>query len=191
MEEFRAGQKPIIVAPVHRDGRDFAYAIREEIKGEGMLGREDREIARLESCNLSEAQKADPINYEVGQVVECHHRLKGDLRPGEQWEVTQVLPEAVVVTRNGREKLLPLAQSKGFNVYYRDAMPIAVGERAGKAVEVKHVSAAAAPAGQAMATRPPRGTVGSVFQAKVEHRFLARSAVEHFHLAPDRRGWVS
>ena len=24
MEEFRAGQKPIIIAPVHRDGKDFA-----------------------------------------------------------------------------------------------------------------------------------------------------------------------
>ena len=126
--EFRVGQKPIIIAPVHRDGKDFAEAIREQMKGEGMLGPEDQEIARLESCDLSEAQKADPINYEVGQVVECHRRLKGDLRPGEQWEVTQVLPEAVVVTRNGREKLLPLGQSKDFNVYYRDTMPIAVGE---------------------------------------------------------------
>src|ERR1700732_1878509 len=98
------------------------------MKGEGMLGPEDQEIARLESCDLSEAQKADPINYEVGQVIECHRRLKGDLRPGEQWEVTQVLPEAVVVTRNGREKLLPLGQSKEFNIYYRDTMPVAVGE---------------------------------------------------------------
>jgi hypothetical protein len=128
MEEFRAAQKPIIVAPVHRDGKDFADAIREEMKGEGMLGREDQEIARLESCDLSDAQKADPINYEVGQVVECHHRLKGGLRPGEQWEVMQVLPEAVVVTSNGRERLLPLEQSKGFNVYYRETMPIAAGE---------------------------------------------------------------
>jgi conjugative relaxase-like TrwC/TraI family protein len=128
MEEFRAGQKPIIVAPVHRDGIDFAYAIREEMKGEGMLGREDQEIARLESCNLSEAQKGDPINYEAGQVVECHHRLKGGLRPGEQWAVMQVLPEAVVVASSGRERLLPLEQSKGFNVYYRDTMPIALGE---------------------------------------------------------------
>jgi hypothetical protein len=111
MEEFQTGQKPIIIAPVHQDGRDFARAIREEMKGARMLGWEDQEIARLDSCDLSEAQKTDPINYEVGQVVECHHRLNGDLRPGEQWEVTQVFPEAVVVTRNGREKLLPLAQS--------------------------------------------------------------------------------
>jgi ATP-dependent exoDNAse (exonuclease V) alpha subunit len=128
MEEFRAGQKPIIIAPVHRDGKDFACAIREQRKGAGMLGRQDQEIARLESCDLSEAQKADPINYEIGQVVECHRRLKGDLRPGDQWEVTQVLPEAVVVTRNGREKLLPLGQSKDFNVYYWGTMPIACGE---------------------------------------------------------------
>jgi TrwC relaxase len=61
-------------------------------------------------------------------VIECHHRLKGDLRPGEQWEVTQVLPEAVVVTRSGREKFLPLCQSKDFNAYYRDTMPIAASE---------------------------------------------------------------
>jgi hypothetical protein len=39
-----------------------------------------------------------------------------------------VLPKAVVVTRNGREKLLPLGQSKEFNFYYRDTMPIAAGE---------------------------------------------------------------
>jgi hypothetical protein len=103
MEEFQTGQKPIIIAPIHRDGKDFARTIREKMKGAGMLGLEDQEIARLESCDLSEAQKADPINFEMGQVVECHRRLKGDLRPGEQWEVTQVLPEAVVVTRNGRE----------------------------------------------------------------------------------------
>jgi hypothetical protein len=126
--EFRVGEKPITIAPVHRDGKDFACAIREQRKGAGMLARGDQEIARLESCDFSEAQKTDPINYEVGQVVECHHRLKGDLRPGEQWEVTRVLPEAVVVTRNGREKLLPLAQSKDFNVYYRDTLPMAVGE---------------------------------------------------------------
>jgi hypothetical protein len=40
----------------------------------------------------------------------------------------RVLPEAVFVTSNGREKLLPLGQSKDFNVYYRDTMPIAAGE---------------------------------------------------------------
>jgi hypothetical protein len=42
--------------------------------------------------------------------------------------VTRVRPESVVVTRNGREEILPLGQSKDFNVYYRDTMPIAVGE---------------------------------------------------------------
>jgi hypothetical protein len=29
--EFRAEQKPIIIAPVHRDGKDFACAIREKM----------------------------------------------------------------------------------------------------------------------------------------------------------------
>jgi hypothetical protein len=42
--------------------------------------------------------------------------------------VTPVLPEAVVVARNGRENLLPFGQSKDFNVYYRDTMEIPAGE---------------------------------------------------------------
>ena len=35
IEEFRVGQKPIIIAPVQRDGKDFARAIREEMKSAG------------------------------------------------------------------------------------------------------------------------------------------------------------
>jgi hypothetical protein len=61
IEEFKAGRKLIIIAPIHRDGKEFAEALRASMKGEGMLGQQDHEIARLERCDLSESQKADAI----------------------------------------------------------------------------------------------------------------------------------
>jgi hypothetical protein len=37
---------------------------------EGFLGQTERQIAWLESMDLSSAQKMDPIHYEPGQVIE-------------------------------------------------------------------------------------------------------------------------
>jgi hypothetical protein len=71
--EFRVGQEPIIIAPVHRDGKDFACAIREQMKGAGMLGLEDQEIARLESCfTLDNGYKLDaskPLHIRQGYTM--------------------------------------------------------------------------------------------------------------------------
>jgi hypothetical protein len=128
IEEFKAGRKLIIIAPIHRDGKEFAEALRASMKGEGMLGQQDHEIARLERCDLSESQKADAIHYEIGQLVEFHQRVQGGFKSGEQWEVSHKSAEGVFVARNSQEKLLPLDQAAGFNLYWRDTMPVAIGE---------------------------------------------------------------
>ena len=95
IEEFKAGRKPIIIAPIHRDGKEFAEALRASMKGEGMLGQQDHEIARLERCDLSESQKADAVHYEIGQLVEFHQRVQGGFKSGEQWEVSRKSAESV------------------------------------------------------------------------------------------------
>jgi hypothetical protein len=77
---------------------------------------------------LSESQKADAIPYEIGQLVEFHQRVQGGFKSGEQWEVSRKSAEGVYVARNGQEKLLPLDQAAGFNLYWRDTMPVAIGE---------------------------------------------------------------
>ena len=45
-----------------------------------MLGREDQQIPRLESCDMSEAQKADPITNIHGLMIVTLEQLGGESR---------------------------------------------------------------------------------------------------------------
>ena len=94
----------------------------------GFLGQKERQIAWLESADLSSAQQMDPIHYESGQVIEFCRRAKGGFKSGERWGVSRKEGDRVFVTRDGVEKVLPLQQWKTFNVYRFDTMPVAVGE---------------------------------------------------------------
>jgi hypothetical protein len=66
------------------------------MKENGLLLDSEHSVTRLQRLNLTEAQPADAINYEPGQIVEFHRIAKGVVRrevqekrfkSGEQWEV--------------------------------------------------------------------------------------------------------
>jgi len=104
MEEFKRGQNPLVISPIHRDGKAFAQSLRASMKAEGMLGQEDHQIAWLESVDLSAAQQRDPIYYEPGQIIEFHRqREKGGFRCGDHWEVTRREDQAVFVAKTVRK----------------------------------------------------------------------------------------
>jgi hypothetical protein len=128
IEEFKAGHQVMVVAPVHRYGRKVADSLRVAMRMEGFLGHKERQIAWLESANLSSAQQIDPTYYEPGQLIEFCRRAKGGFKSGERWGVSRKDGERVFVIRDGTEKVLPLQQWKTFNVYRCDTMPVAVGE---------------------------------------------------------------
>ena len=130
IEEFKRGQNPLVISPIHRDGQAFAQTLRASMKAQGMLGRQDHEVAWLESVDLSAAQQRDPIYYEPGQIIEFHRqRQKGGFRCGDHWEVTRRDDQAVYVAKDGKERQLPLHLAGDFNVYRAQTMPVAVGER--------------------------------------------------------------
>ena len=130
IQEFKRGQNPLVISPIHRDGKAFAQTLRASMKAQGMLGRQDHEAAWLESVDLSAAQQRDPIYYEPGQIIEFHRqRQKGGFRCGDHWEVTRRDDQAVYVAKDGKERQLPLDLSQDFNVYRAQTMPVAVGER--------------------------------------------------------------
>ena len=130
IEEFKRGQNPLVISPIHRDGKAFAQSLRASMKAEGMLGQDDHEVAWLESVDLSAAQQRDPIYYEPGQIIEFHRqREKGGFRCGDHWEVTRREDQAVFVVKDGKERQLPLHLAQDFNVYRAQSMPVAVGER--------------------------------------------------------------
>jgi hypothetical protein len=64
IKEFKRGQNPLVISPIHRDGKAFAQTLRGSMKAQGMLDRQDHEVAWLESVDLSAAQQRDPIYYD-------------------------------------------------------------------------------------------------------------------------------
>jgi hypothetical protein len=85
-------------------------------------------ISRLEKVNLTESQRRDAINYNLGHVVEFHRKARGGFKSGERWEVGRCSSESVVVVKDGQAKILPMAQAKSFNVYTQEEVALAIGD---------------------------------------------------------------
>jgi hypothetical protein len=77
---------------------------------------------------LTESQRRDPINYQLGQVVEFHRRAKGGFKSGERWVVARRSSETVVAVKDGQEKILPLDQPKSFDLYLPQETMLAAGD---------------------------------------------------------------
>jgi hypothetical protein len=118
----------LIVAPTHTECRAISEVVRDLQKKQGFLSGNEHAVRRLEKVNLTESQRRDAINYNLGQVVEFHRRARGGFKSGERWEVGRCSSESVVVVKDGQAKSLPLAQAKSFNVYTQEEVSLAVGD---------------------------------------------------------------
>lgn len=125
---LRDGNSSLIVAPTHAECRAVAGFVRQAMREEGFLTGEDRTITRLQRVNLTESQKRDGINYHTGQVIELHQRARGGFKSGERWNVVRATSEAVVVVKDGQEKVLSLAAAKSFEVYNKERIELAAGD---------------------------------------------------------------
>ncbi|MBW7904829.1 MAG: relaxase domain-containing protein [Phycisphaerae bacterium] len=108
-----AGKSALVVSPTHLEGEWITDEIRARLKQAGRLGEGERTFQALESANLTEAEKADPLNYSPGDVLVYHQNAKGH-RKGER----------VVVN----DEPLPLDQAERFQVYRPSVLPIAPGD---------------------------------------------------------------
>jgi len=104
-------------------------------------------VTRLQRLNLTDSQQRDAVAYEPGQIVEFHRMAKGAVRKGvqekrfksgEEWEVLRREEGAVIVGKGGVDKQLPLDQARNFNVFEREKINVAVGDRIRFAKNVKH-----------------------------------------------------
>src|SRR5262249_23253578 len=56
---LKAGKSVLVVSPTHAEGAKVTAAIRERLKEEGKLGREEQKTGALENANLTQAQQSD------------------------------------------------------------------------------------------------------------------------------------
>lgn len=107
-------QKLLVISPTHAEGQVVTNALRSELKKEGLIGTQDREVEVLRNANLTVAERADPVQLQAGDVLQYHQNAKGH-RSGERL----VLQEGMV---------LPLDQAERYQVCRPDSIRLAEGD---------------------------------------------------------------
>lgn len=107
------GEKALVVSPTHREGDQITAEIREQLKSDGRLGKQERELGVLTNANLTESERKDPLNYAPGDVLVFHQNATGHKKG-----------ERIVVG----DKPLPLDQAARFQLFRRGTLAIAPGD---------------------------------------------------------------
>lgn len=148
------GQSVLVVSPTHREGSEVTDAIRSHLKERRKLGPE-RSFESLTQERLTLAERRDARQYRAGQVVVFHARAKSYRPPesislhriyGKPLATIEIPPrgiekgdrltvmesnERTVTVRDerGRTCSLPLGEAAKFDVYRRDVIGLASGDR--------------------------------------------------------------
>ncbi len=124
----KKGKNALVVSPTHAQGEAVTKEIRNSLREHGLLGKKEITADRLKAINLTEAQKKDYRNYHPDQIVNFRQNVKGFLR-GSKWEVDSASDDQILVRREQEVKPLPTDKAKHFNLYEKDTIQIAGGDR--------------------------------------------------------------
>ncbi|MCB2078434.1 MAG: relaxase domain-containing protein [Novosphingobium sp.] len=118
----------LVVSPTHAEAARVTDAIRRARLGEGSLSG-DRSITTYVPAHLTDAQKADPTEYEPGDLIQFHQNAKGFTK-GSRFIV-------------GDDNAAPTELATRFEVYRARPLSVATGERirvtaGGKTKDGKH-----------------------------------------------------
>ena len=104
----------LVVSPTHAEGDRITEAIRDGLKARRKLS-DERKITAWIPAHLTDAQKADPTEYEPGDLVQFHQNAKG-FKKGARLLVREGIPP-------------PTELANRFEVYRPALLTIAVGDR--------------------------------------------------------------
>ncbi len=122
------GKSALVVSPTHFEGAWITEEIRGQLKRSGRLQADERRFHLLENANLTEAERADAVNYSPTDMIVFHQNAK-NFAKGERVAVG--------------DAALPLDQAKRFQVFHSGTLSIAPGEvlrvtRNGTTADGKH-----------------------------------------------------
>src|SRR5690606_19878861 len=77
VDAVNARKSALIVSPTHLEADRITSEIRQTFQQQGRLGADERTFATLHNAQLTEAERADPVNVLPGDVLVFHQNAKG------------------------------------------------------------------------------------------------------------------
>lgn len=124
----KAKQSVLVVAPTHIEGAQVTKEIRERLKAERLLGKQERSFTVQKNLSPTEAEKKDVKYYSAGMSIQFHQNAKGFQR-GAVYDVMGKDEQGNILVSNGNEqKALPLLEARKFSVYETKQVQLAKGD---------------------------------------------------------------
>ena len=128
MKAVRSGKSALVVSPTHAQGEAVTSEIRNALREDGIIGKDDVHVTRYINLNYTEADKADATMYQPGFAVLFNQNLAG-IQRGSMWEVQEASnTQVMIATPEGKTLPLPLDKAHQFTVYRKTAIPLAIGD---------------------------------------------------------------
>jgi conjugative relaxase-like TrwC/TraI family protein len=128
------GDKVLLVAPTHREGRAVTEEVRRILRESGEL-RGKTAYTSLSSRNLTVAEKGEASSYRAGDVVQFHRTVsspgRGRFAPQEHWTVLGKDPFGNVMVSVGKFSIpqaLPLRRAENWDVFEKRPTEFAAGD---------------------------------------------------------------
>lgn len=126
------GKSALIVSPTHIEGQNVTETLRERLKEEGQIGREERSFLQLKNTNWTQEHKADAYHYRDGRLVlEYHQNAEGHSK-GERWQVEGsdgLELHSIAAESGNKSERIDLKQADRFTVYRPQEVRLAAGDR--------------------------------------------------------------
>lgn len=111
-----AKKEVLAVAPTHAEAGEVTAAIRTGLKGRGMLGTDEHEVATLVPLHWTEAERADTERYDGTELIKFH-RNGGTFKAGDRIAVADFKPG------------MKLGKPSNFSVFRQETLALAEGDR--------------------------------------------------------------
>jgi ATP-dependent exoDNAse (exonuclease V) alpha subunit len=125
---YKKKLNPLVVCATHEEIGRVTTAIRKDRKTAGELGA-DHQLTRDVSLNWTTAQKAEVSRLRPGQILGFHRAVKGIARNEAVEVIKAEKGRAVVRNEQGETRIITGKQAKSFDVYERQPIEIATGDK--------------------------------------------------------------
>ena len=133
LEAAGRGQSTLVVAPTHHEAAEVTEKIRSSLRERGQLETNERILPRLQSLNLTEAQKGEVTTYaeQKDVVVQFHQNAPSGIKRGSRYRVAGAIGNEVQIENldNGKTQPLPLNLASRFEVYRETEIALSAGDK--------------------------------------------------------------
>jgi len=130
LQALQAGKTALAVSPTHEQGQAVTLAIRKRLKECGTIKDRDTTVKRLINRNLTDAEKHDGRNIDIGSVIQFNQN-QTRIGRGTRWEVVATDGNTLTLQNDEGELQEFCCEKKNnaFDVFYTAELPLAEGDQ--------------------------------------------------------------